>query len=1233
MSIQGRKATCPGCGTKLRSPPKLECPSCGELIPKNSKKCPICNVEISRNPSRAKSKSVKKTADQHATDLAVTEPPQTKEQDNKPACPKCGTLLIGTESKCPKCDQEPVDESGIRCQLCGTTVKKGLRVCPSCGFAVDRTSDVAEHVVSPDSTPVDKSPSRVRTRKRVDSQPCPSCGVMIPKSLKKCPVCLASLVVTKPQEEAARTEAQLPKVQPLEDTAPASEKVEAEAIKPTKKRILKTAKVAAVPAPALKSAGGRTNGVGHVNGLRKTSDADAVRGESFVNGSGISNGLGARSKGSSAGRASFLTRWQFLAVLVALVIVISTFVFLSYSNSSEKFSIDGDFADWAGSTTYGSVIQSTAPATNITEWSIATQSSDLFFYLRTQANMMSSPNAESYYLFVDSDGSNATGYVMESIGADYMLELTGWDSAVRSTSLSRYSSSSDQYNWTAWTSISSLSYSLDNSRLEARATMPEALGQTAMFVLVTKDSADRGSVSCTAPLKGGVLVIEQVPSADVAATGVLPKSASVKMLTLKFKSEGQGGSVDNVNPTVTGAPLANQVPAFSLGKGEKHEITITVDTSGAPDGRLVAIEMLVSGIVSSFAHVEVIGSGASAYVGSPLSVITIDGAFADWTGRTSVDQDPIPASSPSTNINQVGNVNTTHDSYFYVSVIGEICSGTFVPATVSKPVGSGGGGTVNPARRTAEDILRIFVDSDRSISTGKQIALDSKLIGADQLIEVKGLFGRITSMKEFGYSSDNWEAMPDVVGAAKDTKRMEISVSAASLGGSADIDFIVETTSWKGRSDLATFDPSSMSALAKAWIVDPSTASPYATSMSYQRKTFYDGMNYWSFFFNGTNTVYKYSVDNGQTWTYSGAVFTTKGVNETSIWYDSSTSTVYAVGDTSTATNAVLVQVGTVDASAHTISWAASDSGLKTSSFALAGKNTYISKDSNGYLWVLSSNCTRVVPTAAYQLSAFRTSAANNVSSWVLSGQILAVTSTTDNVKGSIVPAGSGSDMWAVYAFMGFVAARKYNGTWQAQQIIYTSVGSRTNTDNSPPSVVVDGKGVVHVVYGTGRRNGGISTPFIIYSHNNTGLTTFTSGLNLDPLIATGIGDYYPTISLDNSTGNLYALWLRSDATPVPRTVMGRMNVSGVWSDMTFDPQTNFAKQYLTSVYSVSGGSMICWQWTQNTTAPSNVLFDRTQIPELGSLILPTIGLIVIFAVCMQRSRSQEDRIGRRARR
>ena len=137
------------------------------------------------------------------------------------------------------------------------------------------------------------------------------------------------------------------------------------------------------------------------------------------------------------------------------------------------------------------------------------------------------------------------------------------------------------------------------------------------------------------------------------------------------------------------------------------------------------------------------------------------------------------------------------------------------------------------------------------------------------------------------------------------------------------------------------------------------------------------------------------------------------------------------------------------------------------------------------------------------------------------------------------------------------------------------------------------------------------------------------SAAGLNPNVPKGVGGYYPTISLDTSTGDLYVLWLQNvlgDPAYAPRTVIGRKCVSGTWSNMTIEPQTTFAKQYLTSIYSVSGEFKICWQWTQNATAPIEVLFDRTVIPEFSVLTVPLIGSIVILATYARRSR-REDRI------
>jgi hypothetical protein len=129
-----------------------------------------------------------------------------------------------------------------------------------------------------------------------------------------------------------------------------------------------------------------------------------------------------------------------------------------------------------------------------------------------------------------------------------------------------------------------------------------------------------------------------------------------------------------------------------------------------------------------------------------------------------------------------------------------------VPAIRVKPAGTPGGGwIVTPRRNTAEDTMKVFIDSDRLTSTGVRVATGSgpSVIGADKLIEIRGLFGKITSTEQFNYVAGDWVTGTDTVEAAIDYHQMEIGIGSAGLGPSTSTDFVIETTSWKGSEDIA----------------------------------------------------------------------------------------------------------------------------------------------------------------------------------------------------------------------------------------------------------------------------------------------------------------------------------------------------------------------------------------------------------------------------------------------
>jgi hypothetical protein len=107
----------------------------------------------------------------------------------------------------------------------------------------------------------------------------------------------------------------------------------------------------------------------------------------------------------------------------------------------------------------------------------------------------------------------------------------------------------------------------------------------------------------------------------------------------------------------------------------------------------------------------------------------------------------------------------------------------------------------------------------------------------------------------------------------------------------------------------------------------------------------------------------------------------------------------------------------------------------------------------------------------------------------------------------------------------------------------------------------------------------------------------------------------YPTISLDTSTGNLYAFWYDTQT----QYVDAKRNVSGTWSAITLNAQTANAKAYLTSIYWAPWATLICYQWTQNTTAPIHVVFDR--IPEFSDGALPALGIIAVVVLMVKPMR------------
>jgi hypothetical protein len=644
--------------------------------------------------------------------------------------------------------------------------------------------------------------------------------------------------------------------------------------------------VTTAPAEVKISSRGFINGRGATNGTGLINGRGAINGTGLVNGTGMINGTrpGDRFVSTSGRRTTWLKRWQFIAILIAIVIVLPTFIYLSYARQSE-LGVDGDFGEWAHVAKFGMQAPAALPEVSVEEWAVQSDANTLYMYLKTESNVVGTSNVDSFFLFVDSDGDSDTGYLVSNAGADYMLELHGWNEKVESASLMRFDSTSDQFNWTSWMNIDSLAVATKAEKLEAMANLPAALSSGARFVLLAQDNmpSQASSVSYPVPEEGGVLVIVQEPGTGVSSlNGAISAASSVSLAKLTLKCEGASGKVNSISPVIAGASLASQITDVSLSPGESKIVEILIDSSLTPSQTLVSAWVTEEGVSSTFADVVVIGEPVGAYVSSPPPWIQIDGAFGDWTGHISLDTDSAPTTNPNIDVTAVGSVNTTSYAAFYVSVQGQVFQGAYVPAIRGKPTSQGGGGgPVVPHRKTGEDLLRVYIDSDISNTTGELIQRSTKVIGADYLLEINGINGEVVSQSLMSYGSGDWTLVSADIAAAADAQRIETSVPSASIGGASSFVAIIETTDWRARSDWAW-----TGSVPDPWVVDASGntyQSADGSTWSYLgTPTLEPGDKVVDVVMNTENTVAYIVTNTGRTyyWTLSSSTSWTAGVTD-----------------------------------------------------------------------------------------------------------------------------------------------------------------------------------------------------------------------------------------------------------------------------------------------------------------------------------------------------------------
>ncbi len=524
---------------------------------------------------------------------------------------------------------------------------------------------------------------------------------------------------------------------------------------------------------------GLVNGGGRVNGL--------INGNGFVNGGTISEV--ALPRGNTVHRYTAVA-----AFLLAIFLIVNSSLQLRVQ-PGRSIQIDGSFGDWQPVGTYHEATVSGNPDTNMVSYALKLEGQSLFFMARVEGTLFGDAQGyDSFYIFLDVDADNSTGYSCGTLGAEYMVIVDGFNSSVSGASLQAFNGQ-DRSDWNGWSSFAAAYIAVSGDRIEgelqtAAMSLPDPGRVLARFVVDDQE----GGVSQSAVAIGldyGFLKVTQRGLTQVLSTG------SVDFLELTFEVIGPALTLDAGDIVIShtaGTQVNGIAGSMTVSEGNQRTITLTLDASVIATGE-VAWASLTS--VTADRPVTIVGSGARAYVLSPPTGKRVDGLFGDWPSPHADSIGP-PMVDTEVDIEAYAANASGETAFFYFRTVTDSFEGSLTPKHQQRVFSSpstGGGSSPPPHGLTGESIARVFMESNSSIQDGFPIGG----ILADYMIEAKGQFGFIHSISTYQWQG-RWVIFQGAPKIAIMTNQVEMSASINGLD-LANASYVIQTRNWRNIGD------------------------------------------------------------------------------------------------------------------------------------------------------------------------------------------------------------------------------------------------------------------------------------------------------------------------------------------------------------------------------------------------------------------------------------------------
>ena len=551
----------------------------------------------------------------------------------------------------------------------------------------------------------------------------------------------------------------------------------------------------------------------------------------FVNGRGAVNGFRLSYQQRKVAGAPSDARKKLVVVGVLVVLVLALPYALVYAFPPADVEIDGYFMDWLEAQVYRDDPDSANPDIAITAYAMRGAASRSYYYVATEGSLFQGRDggADGFYIFIDRDGSAASGYEVRGIGADAMVAVIGWNNSVQLSQTYSFDPGASQMDYGGFSVAGDAQAAFDSGEMEV-GTGVTISGDAVVAVCArstnTSDDWSEANFGLAGP---SVRVVEDHVAPEVTdgvtdelvmTLTVTAKGPDAELLGLDFEFLGDTVPTEltaimdlRLVGTTTNSTLELTDPV-RLG-GDPVELQILASFPEGSKGGSFGLDLddekplTVSPNATVFISSVQSGEQVSYIEAAPDSVV-IDGAFADWSHllplvdlvNDTVDDAGAPVANADIDISSVKLDRDGTVASFYMSVDGRMLGGTNLPGGVARwqtPSGAAGNVTNITETMYGADFAFAFIDIDMNESTGFYLG------GSEVSISIVGKDGVILSSGAHAYIDGEWVSV-GAVDAAIDLQRLEFQASYELLGiepGNAyPVTFIAQD--WRGAEDNIT---------------------------------------------------------------------------------------------------------------------------------------------------------------------------------------------------------------------------------------------------------------------------------------------------------------------------------------------------------------------------------------------------------------------------------------------